>query len=171
MRKHIANALKLRSKSIHNAIDSYNTAVAALLPPCQYISWEQVLDFSYLSEFDILWDTREDFREQPWATQKNCMLMQEFFKLIHAENELPRLHQEIKRLFMYMAMEVEQLKGFARRAYAEDPALALQIELHWQEHGCFNDLHRRRLLSIKHLESFHFANNKHFSIGTPVHKE
>ncbi|KAE9395669.1 hypothetical protein BT96DRAFT_825924, partial [Gymnopus androsaceus JB14] len=128
-------ALKLRSKSIQSAIESYNTAAAALSPPRQHISWDQVLDYSYLSEFVILKDTCDDVRTRPWATQKNRMLMQEFFKLIRAENELPRLHQEIKRLFSYMAQEEERLKGFASQISAEDLALALQVELHWLERG------------------------------------
>ncbi|KAE9385347.1 hypothetical protein BT96DRAFT_1007129 [Gymnopus androsaceus JB14] len=88
MRKHIATALKLRSKSIQAAIAKYNEAAASMSPPRRRISWEEVVEFSYLSEFDILRDTREDVRERKWATQKNRVLMQEFFKLIRAENEL-----------------------------------------------------------------------------------
>ncbi|KAE9385732.1 hypothetical protein BT96DRAFT_750845, partial [Gymnopus androsaceus JB14] len=57
MRKHIANALKLWSKSIQSAIVTYNEAAAKLSPPQQQVSWEEVLEYSYLFEFDILWDT------------------------------------------------------------------------------------------------------------------
>lgn len=142
-----------------------------MAPPRQRITWEQVVDYSYLSEFDILRDTRSDVRECPWATQRNRMLMQEFFKLIRAEHELPRLHVEIKRQFTYMLKEEERLKSFAKAVEAEDPALSLQIMLHWVERGRFNNLHRKKLLSIKKLEGFDFSNNKYFSVGVPVRKE
>ena len=170
MRKHIANALKLRSKSIHTAITAYNEAAAALSPPRRRVSWEDVVEYSYLSEFDILRDTREDVRERKWATQKNRMLMQEFFRLIRAENELPRLHIEIQRLFTYMRDEELLLLGMAKALEPTDPALALQLTLHWQERGRFNELHRRRLLSIKRLDGFDFSNNKYFSPGVAVAK-
>ncbi|KAE9389543.1 hypothetical protein BT96DRAFT_753307, partial [Gymnopus androsaceus JB14] len=111
-------------------------------------------EYSYLSEFDILWDTQEDIWGWKWATQKNGMLMQEFFKLIHAENELSRLHMEICWFFTYMSDEEQRLKAIAKDLKELDPALVLQVILHWQEHGRFNDIHLWRLLSIKRLDGF-----------------
>ncbi|KAE9387295.1 hypothetical protein BT96DRAFT_948478 [Gymnopus androsaceus JB14] len=133
MRKHIATALKLCSKSIKMAITTYN--------------------------------------EWKWTMQKNRVLMQEFFKLIQAENELPWLHLEIRCLFTYMRDEEYRLKSISKDVEARDLALALQILLYWQERGCFNDLHRRRLLSIKRLDGFKFENNRYFSPGVAVAKE
>ncbi|KAE9385731.1 hypothetical protein BT96DRAFT_751051, partial [Gymnopus androsaceus JB14] len=89
-----------------------------------------------------------------WATQRNRMLMQEFFKLIRAGNELPRLHVEIHWFFTYMSDKEQRLKAIAKDLEELDPALALQVILHWQEHGCFNDIHHQRLLSIKRLNGF-----------------
>ncbi|KAJ3885175.1 hypothetical protein GG344DRAFT_70767 [Lentinula edodes] len=63
MRKHIAKAMKTRSKSIQAAIKAYNEAAAALRPPRCIIQWEEVLDLIFLSEFDLLHDSREDIRE------------------------------------------------------------------------------------------------------------
>ena len=60
MRKHLANALKARSKSIQAAIEAYNTAARSLTPPRQQVSWDEILEFSFLSEFDILRDARDD---------------------------------------------------------------------------------------------------------------
>ena len=64
MRKHIGQSLKNRSKSIQAAIVSYNEAAAKLSPPRRKITWDEIVDFSYLSEFDILRDTCEDVRER-----------------------------------------------------------------------------------------------------------
>ncbi|KAE9385346.1 hypothetical protein BT96DRAFT_1007128 [Gymnopus androsaceus JB14] len=70
-----------------------------------------------------------------------------------------------------MKDEERRLKCVARKVEVNDPALALQILLHWQERGCFNDLHQLRLLSIKKLDGFAFENNKYFSPGVAVAKE
>ncbi|KAF9070221.1 hypothetical protein BDP27DRAFT_1221084, partial [Rhodocollybia butyracea] len=127
MCKHLAAALKSRSKSIQAAIKAYNTAAAALTPPCQEVSWEEIIEFSFLSEFDILRDAREDVRERKWATQKNRLLMQQFFKLLCAEDELARLHVEIRRLLTNIENEEVKIRAAATHIEKTDPALALQI--------------------------------------------
>ncbi|KAJ3832901.1 hypothetical protein F5878DRAFT_547471, partial [Lentinula raphanica] len=121
MRKMIANSLKTRSKSIQAAISSYNAAAAALRPPRRAISWDEVVDYSFLSEFDILRDTREDVRQKKWATPSNRLLMFQFFKLIRAEEELDRLHMEIKRLLTYIRDEERFLCSKASELEATDP--------------------------------------------------
>lgn len=105
MRKHLGNALKSHSKSIQAAIKMYNIAACALSPLRQQLSWDEILEFSFLSEFDILRDARTDIRENKWATQKNCLLMQQFFKLLSAETELTWLRTKIRRLITYMEDE------------------------------------------------------------------
>ncbi|KAJ3892332.1 hypothetical protein GG344DRAFT_45574 [Lentinula edodes] len=105
LRKHIANALKTRSKSIQSAIASYNEAATALFPPRQTITWEEVLEFSFLGEFDILRNARDDVRTRQWATFRNRLIMQQFFRLIRAEEEIDRLHVEIRRLLTYICEE------------------------------------------------------------------
>lgn len=168
MRRLIANSLKTRSKSVQAAINAYNDTAAALRPPRRKISWEEVVDCSFLSEFDILRDTREDVRERKWATPANRLLMHQFFKLIRAEEEIDRLHMEIRRLVTYMRDEERELNAKANDIEPTNPALALQIRLYWQEKARFNDLHRRRLHAIKKLSSFQPVNCRHFFPGTSV---
>ncbi|KAJ3729773.1 hypothetical protein C8R42DRAFT_570096 [Lentinula raphanica] len=171
MRKMIATSLKTRSKSLQAAIAAYNTAAAALRPPRRAISWEEVVDYSFLSEFDILRDTREDVREKKWATPSNRLLMFRFFKLIRAEEELGRLHMEIKRLLTYIRDEERLFCSKADEIEDTNPALALQIRLHWKERSRYNDLHRQRLHAIKRLDGFDPTNCHHFFPGTPVGME
>ncbi|KAF9064695.1 hypothetical protein BDP27DRAFT_1425551 [Rhodocollybia butyracea] len=170
MRKHLANALKTRSKLIQSAIESYNTAAAALSPPRQSVSWEEVISFTYLSEFDLLRDTRSDVQERKWATPSNRLLMQQFFKLVGAEDEINRLHMEIQRLLTYMRDEEELIDSVAKNLEESDPALSIHIRLHWQERGRFNDAHRQRLHAIRRLPGFDPSNGKHFRCGTAVGK-
>ncbi|KAJ3742750.1 hypothetical protein EV360DRAFT_57744, partial [Lentinula raphanica] len=171
MRKMIANSLKTRSKSIQAAIVAYNDAAAALRPPRRAISWDEVVDYSFLSEFNILRDTREDVREKKWATPSNRLLMFCFFKLIRAEEELDRLHVEIKRLFTYMRDEERLLCGKADEIEDDDPALALQIRLYWEEKSRFNTLHKQRLHAIKRLDGFDPSDCRHFQPGTRANED
>lgn len=163
--------MKTRSKAIQTAINVYNDAAAALHPPRQTITWEQVVEYSFLGEFDLLRDTREDVRLRKWATPANRLLMMQFFKLIRAEEELPRLHLEIRRLLTYMRDEEEVINSKAEEVEAADPGMAWQLRLYWGERGRFNALHRRRLYAIKTLKGFEMQNTRYFWRGTSVVKE
>ncbi|KAE9385580.1 hypothetical protein BT96DRAFT_949735 [Gymnopus androsaceus JB14] len=168
MCKHLGNALKARSKSIQSAIEVYNAAACSLSPPRQQLSWDQILESSFLSEFDILRDACDDVREKKWATQKNCLLMQQFFKLLSEETELTRLHTEIRRLITYMEDEDARIEAAAQRQGESDPALALQICLHGKMRSRFNGLHRQRFQAITKLEGFQQESMVHFRRGTSV---
>lgn len=168
MRKHIGQSLKNRSKSIQNAITNYNEAAAALHPPRRKISWDQIIDFSYLLEFNILRDTQEDVRERKWATPQNRLLMSQFFKFIRAEEELARVHVEVKRLLTYMVDEERVVCGKAAEVSEENPALALQLSLYWKERSRFNAAHRSCLFSITKLKGFDQANRHYWTVGTHV---
>lgn len=168
MRKHLANALKTRSKTIQTAIEAYNAAALSLSPPRQQVSWDEILEFSFLSEFDILRDARNDVREKKWATQKNRLLMQQFFKLLCAETELTRLHTEIRRLLTYIEDEGAIIRDTAEKLQEVDPALALQVRLHGQMRSRFDKLHRQRFWAITKLEGFQRVNMVHFRRGTSV---
>ncbi|GAW05690.1 hypothetical protein LENED_007563 [Lentinula edodes] len=168
MRKHIAKAMKTRSKSIQAAMKAYNEAAAALRPPRRIIQWEEVLDLTFLSEFDLLHDSREDIRERQWATPKNRQIMLEFFKLIQAEEELQRLHVEIRRLLTFMHDEEHELHIKCTALEVDNPPLALQLQQHFQERIRFNALHRHHLFAIKKLPGFDPHNINYFCIGTYV---
>ncbi|KAF9060672.1 hypothetical protein BDP27DRAFT_1429783 [Rhodocollybia butyracea] len=171
LRKHIANAMKICSKSISAAIIAYNDAATSLTPPRPTLKCEEALEFIYLSEFDILRNAREDVRERPWATPGNRLIMTEFFKLIRAEEEIGRLHLEIQRLITHMFDEEELILDKAEAVELEDPGLALQLRSYWNERGKFNELHRRHLFAIKKLPGFQPENLQYFRRGTHVSQE
>lgn len=171
MRKHLAAALKTRLKSIQAAIEDYNKAASSLSPPCQSVTWEEVLEYTYLSEFDILRDTREDVRERKWATPKNRLLMQQFFKMIGAEDELDRLHTEIRRFLTSMRDEEEKTESVAQGLRSSHPALALAVRLQGQQRSRFNSAHRAKLHAIKKLPGFEKRNLRFFTCGTSVWSE
>lgn len=168
MRKHLANALKSRSKSIQAAIEAYNTTAHAFSPPREELSWDEILEFSFLSEFDILWDARTDVRKKKWVTQKNRLLMQQFFKLLSAESELTRLHTEIRRMVTYMEDEEAAIHMAAEGVCSSELALALQIQLQGNLCSQFNHIHRQRFWAITKLKGFQKGNMVHFQHETSV---
>ncbi|KAJ7075097.1 hypothetical protein B0H15DRAFT_956756 [Mycena belliarum] len=67
MRKHIAKALQARSKAVKSAIDNYNSAARALDPPMPMLGWEQVVEYAFLADFDMLRDTNVEIQSRPWT--------------------------------------------------------------------------------------------------------
>ncbi|KIK66720.1 hypothetical protein GYMLUDRAFT_238956 [Collybiopsis luxurians FD-317 M1] len=168
MCKHLANALKTQSKAIQNAVTEYNAIASSMTPPRREISWDEVVEYTFLSEFNILWDTREDVRTKNWATPANCILMSQFYKVIQAEEELRSLHQQIQHLVTYMKTETEELISKEQELASAAPTLALQVRRYQLERGRFNAIHRKRLLAIRRLAGFNSANNRYFFPSTSL---
>ncbi|THU77754.1 hypothetical protein K435DRAFT_701701 [Dendrothele bispora CBS 962.96] len=165
MRRHILTAVKKRSKTIRTALNKYNAAAAALSPPRPAMKWEEVLENSFLSEFDILRDTRDDIRKKDWAKPANRQLQAEFFKVVRALEEKDRLHVEIKRLITYIKEETLFLLQKEREIEATNPALAYQMSLIRWERGRFNSLHHLRLQRIFKMKGFEQADRQFFRAG------
>jgi hypothetical protein len=84
--------LKARSKAIRSALDRYNAAAAEL--GRTQLDWDEVVEYAFLSDFDILHDTRQDIRKRPWAAPAGRFAMDNYFKLIRAQEEIRRLNIE-----------------------------------------------------------------------------
>lgn len=171
MRQHIGHAMQKRSSAIRSALANYNEAAAKLTPPRKLLVWDDVLNYTYLSEFDFLRDTRTDIRDKIWAKPAVREAMSELFKLIRAGEEIDRLHVEIKRLITYMKEEEEYIPLVARKVQAGNPALAYQIQRHGNERGRFNSVHRMRLSSIRKLVGFKPVDSHYFHAGIGVRRQ
>ncbi|KAJ7862383.1 hypothetical protein B0H14DRAFT_3084658 [Mycena olivaceomarginata] len=105
MRKHIAKALQARSKAVRAAIDRYNEAAGALNPPMPSITWEQVVEYAFLADFDILQDTRAEVQSKPWTRPAYQLAMDRYFKILRAREEIKRLNVEIPRVVTWIRDE------------------------------------------------------------------
>ncbi|KAJ7729134.1 hypothetical protein B0H16DRAFT_1330589 [Mycena metata] len=145
----ISFALQARSKGVKAALERYNEAAAAMTPPRTQLSWEQIVDYAFLADFDLLRDGREDIRGEPWAQPAGRLAMDQHFKLLRADEEIARLNLEIPRLVTHMADEDRFLIYHERRLTREgNPALAHQVAAHRMERGRFNALHMERLVKL-----------------------
>lgn len=62
-RKHIGEVLQKRSAAIWTALDQYDTAARALQPPRTTLKWEDVVEYVFLSDFDLLRDARQNVQD------------------------------------------------------------------------------------------------------------
>lgn len=154
LRKHIAKALESRSQAIRTALSKYNNAAASLNPPAPQLTWEKVVEYTVLAEFDLLRDTRQDVRQKPWAISQNRVLRDEWFKMERAREEVERLNIEVRRLITYIRDENQFLRERESAVEVSDPPLAHQIMLYRLERARFNSFHKQQLLKLANIPEF-----------------
>ncbi|KAF8209535.1 hypothetical protein K438DRAFT_1960542 [Mycena galopus ATCC 62051] len=105
MRKHITKALQARSKAIKNAIECYNNTATLLHPPMPRLSWEQVVEYVFLANFDILRDTCAEVQSKLWMRPAYGLAMDRYFKILRAREEIKHLDIEIWRVITWIRDE------------------------------------------------------------------
>ncbi|KAJ7200887.1 hypothetical protein GGX14DRAFT_342548, partial [Mycena pura] len=102
MRRHIAKSLQARSKAVRNAIDAYNEVAAIQDPRKPLLAWEEVVEYAFLSDFDLLRDSKGDVQRQPWTRLAYRTIMDKYFRLERAREEIKRLNLEIPRFITWI---------------------------------------------------------------------
>ncbi|KAH6871270.1 hypothetical protein BKA70DRAFT_1241913 [Coprinopsis sp. MPI-PUGE-AT-0042] len=145
-------ALQVRSKAIRAALDRYNDAAKQMLPPRPQLTWDQIVNYTFLADFDLLCDSREDIRKRPWAQPANRILMDEHFKIERAHEELIRLNIEIKRIITHIQDEENYLLEAEENA-ATSP-LGYFIQQYRLERTRFSCLHLVRFSKLSNQLGF-----------------
>ncbi|KAJ7727652.1 hypothetical protein DFH07DRAFT_871547 [Mycena maculata] len=155
LRKHIAKALQARSKAVKNAITRYNAAAESMTPSKPTLDWDEVVEYAFLADFDLLREGREDIRGELWAQPAGRAAMDQHYKLLRADEEIERLNIEIRRLVTYMRDEGEFLGREEGRLREEGKVgLAVQVGLLRMERGRFTSLHMSRLVKLSKEPGF-----------------
>jgi hypothetical protein len=154
LRKHIAKALQSRSQAIRTALDRYNTAAAALSPPRPGLSWNNIIEYAFLADFDLLRDSRQDIRERPWATPAARAAMDQYFKIERAREEITRLNIEILRVVTHIRDETRFLLSHEAKVRKTDTGLAHQISLYRNERSRCNEQHMHRFRKLAKRRGF-----------------
>ncbi|KAJ7858710.1 hypothetical protein B0H14DRAFT_3085063 [Mycena olivaceomarginata] len=154
MRKHIAKALQARSKAVRNAIDRYNSAASLLDPPMPHLTWEQVVEYAFLADFDILRDTRAEIQSHPWTRPAYRLAMDRYFKILRAREEIRRLNVEIPRVVTWIRDEDRVLQGKSEEEADADRGMAVQVRLYREQRGRFDDTHMRRFWALAKTPGF-----------------
>jgi len=146
--------MKARSSAIRTALANYNAAAAGLDPPRQSLEWDQVVEYAFLADFDLLRDTRQDVRTRIWASPAARQAMDSYFKIVRAKEEIKRLNVEIRRFATYLDDERAFLERQEIALRASNPFLSHAVLRYRMERGRYDDLHRRKLNEIYDLKGF-----------------
>ncbi|KAH9913734.1 uncharacterized protein B0H18DRAFT_1108583 [Fomitopsis serialis] len=103
VRTHIAKSLQTHCKAIRNAVAKYNlnSAASALNPPRPTLNWSRVSHYSFLEEFELLQDTRNNICAKPWTEPAVREAMKQARRITHAEEELQCCHVKARRLHTF----------------------------------------------------------------------
>ncbi|KAJ7176367.1 hypothetical protein C8R43DRAFT_872549 [Mycena crocata] len=153
-----------RSKAVRAAIDRYNAAAMLLSPPMPVLSWDQVVEYAFLADFDILRDTRAEIRERPWTRPAYRLAMDRYFKILRAREEIKRLNVEIPRVITWIRdenqclrrkeTELRQTAGKTEEKILEDIQMAVQVRLYRERRGRFDERHMQRFWKLGGLPGF-----------------
>ena len=118
------------------------------------LKWEEVVEYAFLSDFDLLRDGHQDISQLPWASPMGRCAMDLHFKTCRAREEIQRLNIEIRRLVTYVHDEDKYLHECESRLKATYPELAHQVSRQRNVRGRFTLKHLERLGNIGSLPGF-----------------
>ncbi|KAJ7042225.1 hypothetical protein C8F04DRAFT_1252201 [Mycena alexandri] len=145
LRKHIAKALQVRSQAIRNALNSYNTAAKSIVPAGRQLSWSEVIEYAFLADFDLLRKPAELGEVRPWSTPAARLLLDKYFKIQRAREEIRRCNIEIRRVITSIRDEKAFLTAKENELQESDPGLAWCIRRY---------RFRRERYDLVHMERF-----------------
>lgn len=154
LRRQISVALQRRSQAIRNALNRYNTQAALLDPPRLGLSWADIVNYSFIGEFDLLRHSHQDIRSAPWAKPAQRAATLVYFKLCRAKEELDRLNIEIRRLRTFIQHENTDLDAIITKLTTTAPLVAQEIKHQHILRSSVNAEHICRLNLIEELPGF-----------------
>jgi hypothetical protein len=153
-RTNISKKLKSRAEAIKNAVKRYNRQAALLDPPRDPVDINQILEYSFISEFDLLRLSREDIREKPWVQTGNREAMARHFRIKAAHDEIKRLNVEIRRLVTSIADEQKDMIDMIKLITQTDQPLATEIERRWSLRQAFSEDHINQVFKLATKDGF-----------------
>jgi hypothetical protein len=154
LRTRIAKALQSRSEAIRKALTKYNTEAAKLSPPCPKLSWNQIVDYGFLAEFDLLRYARNDIRTQDWTDPAWREATIKYLQLRGAHGEIKQLNIEIRRLRTAIHNEKADMEKAIATLSSSNPPLAAELRRRWQLRSSVNMVHLGCLDQIEALHGF-----------------
>ena len=141
--------MQRRSDTVKKAIKRYNTQAALLVPPVPPITWEEIAEYAFVGEFDILRITRSDIREENWTKKPYRDATMKYYKLCRAREEIERLNMEVGRLRSFIREETEHTKHVIEELSHDEPSLAAKLRRRWILRSSVNTIHLQRLRQLQ----------------------
>lgn len=156
LRNSIWRALKVRSTAIQAALDRYNKVAPLMQPPAPTLDWNQIMDYTFVSEFELLKYSRshQDITAQPWSRPVYREAMAKYFKLRRAHEEIVRVNVEARRLRTAIRDEHILYEDTIKELESADALLAAELHACYATRRRVNALHTRKLNELESLPGF-----------------
>lgn len=92
---HIAKSLQRRCKVIQYAVKVYNSAALALDPPRPTVDWSKVSHYSFLDEFVLLQDTKQNVSDRWWLKSAVHATIEQWLHVLQACEEISWCNLEV----------------------------------------------------------------------------
>ncbi|KAJ7728633.1 hypothetical protein B0H16DRAFT_1330810 [Mycena metata] len=148
LRKHITKALQVRSQAIRNTLNSYNTAAKSIVPPGRQLSWGEVIEYAFLADFDLLRKPAKLNEVRPWATPSARLLLDRYFKIQRAREEITRCNIEIRRVITSIRDEKAFLTAKEVEFRESNPALSWCIRRYRFRRERYDSTHMERFQNL-----------------------
>ena len=152
--KHIGKVLQAWSSAIKTALELYNITAQALSSLRRTLTLEEVVEYTFLSNFQLLQDTHEDISHCPWASPTTRLALDTYFKMCCTQEEIIQLNIEIRCFVTYLQDEDQYLCACEEQLLTSHPTLTYQTRVLQNVHGRFNSSHLEHLVETARLQGF-----------------
>ncbi|KAG1883668.1 hypothetical protein F4604DRAFT_1878921 [Suillus subluteus] len=111
----------------------YNKYAAKMSPACPSLEWEQIVEYSFLAEFDLLCDGDAQLQSKRWANPLYRQASMQYFDGMHAKEEIERLNVEIGRLLTKICDDAVYYPQTIATLTTHDPPLASELGRQWNQ--------------------------------------
>jgi hypothetical protein len=118
------------------------------------LEWDDVVEYAFLADFDLLRESREDIQDRPWTKPACRVAMDQYFKQQRAAEEIERLNIEIARVVTFLEDESAFLLRREAEVAKHSPLIAHQITCYRLQQGRFHDIHMRRFRKLALMQGF-----------------
>ncbi|KAG1717677.1 hypothetical protein EDB19DRAFT_1899909 [Suillus lakei] len=132
LRTQISTTLKSRATAIRNALTRYNKYTSQLNPPRPPLQWEQIVDYSFLAEFDLLRETGTEIQTKRWANPSYRHASTQHLVHQRAKEEICRLNVEVGRLCTKIRDDALDYPRAIAQLELDNPPLAAHLQCRWQ---------------------------------------
>jgi len=111
---------------VNTVLNEYNKQAECLGRPT--LDFQQVVEYLFLSDFELLHHTHDDITQRPWAQPVIRNAMISWMKIERAKEEINRLNVEARRLKTYIRDSSVARQYTIRHLCQTDPPLATELQ-------------------------------------------
>jgi hypothetical protein len=112
------------------------------------------VEYSFLGEFDLLRNSREDVQQAIWAQPARRAATVKYFKLCRAREEIELLNLEMRRLRTSIHDETVHTESVIDSLSHTDPHLCIELRRRWALRLSVNAVHIQRLDEVENSTGF-----------------